>query len=501
MKKFLLGLIMAIVIGGTGAYVYLQGAEAVKPGIENYAVKGTDVFVYAKTPDKFQDLTAKYNEAAAKYMEKTGTDMQGNLQKTLEKYQELQKYVKEIAVVHVKETNIKIEEMEKVEDLELFIIVNAGTNYDLAKPFLTEAFDKTEKGNYILKDDVKEEILESIGQESIDGDYNIYMMMSDRYFVFGFDEDKMAAYTKKVQDNSRATDLIKRFQTLKDDIFEVYAVVDATAYKDVIAQALPANEYITEFEKMEMYTTLKNGEYKFITDIKGKGKLFSMIDSSKISKRELSPYISYNNIYFSNNNLSQLIVDINSMAAMRMGMDYGAMVQMFTGHTLKEFADTFGNEILIGAESASKVKAAVAFKDTAMIEEILGKSGMVKENDTYNMGMDTLTVKDSKIFYNMAGDKSADKISVPNETFLFLPVELGKLLEMWPEQELDQWLSILGENLVVDKAELKENLAGVEYIIACKANGEKIGMEVLMEEQDIEKLAKYMTKVLNDSSK
>jgi len=497
LKKILLGVIILIVFAGTGAYVYMQGAEAAKPGLENYVVEDTDVFVYLKDQEQYKDLEKRYTKAFEKYIEKSERETNQNLENNLAQLQEIDKYIKDMALVH---TSQSLDELNQIKDANLFLIINAGKNFDLARPFIGNMFEKTENENYILKEEFANNLKtpELIRQV---GDFDIYLKMADRYFIFAFDENKLDDYYAKVKSGSKDDRIISKYNEQKKDIFEIYALIDGNKLTKTSSGALPPNEFIESIGDIELYSIFKNKNYQIEFGLEGKGKIFELIDSSKLKNRNINEYLNYNSMYLSNNDLGNTLNEVNEIMKATSGMDYNVMVQMFTGHTLEEVSKSLGNELIISVNEDKKTAAIIDLKDTEIVEESLKNAGVEAQDNKYSLGEGFIMLDDKKLFYNNENKKTSAKIEITNEDFLVIPVDLGKALKMIPEMQLEMMLAGFAENLIIEKEELKTAVEDVKYNVSANADGTKLGFKMAMADQDIRKLMNYAIKVLEDSSK
>lgn len=501
MKKILLGLIALILLTGAGAYLYLKAADASKPGIENFVVEDTSAFVYTKTQTKYKDLEKKYRDALSVYLKKHNLESDEETDKIIKSVEEIQKYVKEAAIVHNFQ---KLDNIQKAEELNLFAIINAGENYALIMPFMTQMFDKTEKGNYKLKEEVKAEILKNDISNFKAEETDIYVKTADMYFIAAFSEDKLEEYYAKVKSGSKNNKIVSRFKGMKSNIHEAYAVVDGAKLYSEYKEIVPANNFIENMGNLEIYSTFVNESYKIVFRVEGSGKIFNLLDSSKIAKRELLTYLDYNNVYFSNNNIANMITEINNINKEMTGQDYSAMVTMFTGKTLEDITKCLGDEILLKMNTLEEKGGILALKDTTAFEELLTGFGMTKEGNSYNVMGQKVVIEDNKAFYGIENKKSENNITVPNDSFLYIKIEFGRLIKILGEEDFESLIEenlSKFENIKIDYKELSEKINGITYEFAGKANGKEIGFEIGMEDKDIVKIMQYITKVLEDSSK
>jgi hypothetical protein len=497
LKKFLLGVIILIVFAGAGAYVYTQGAEAAKPGLENYVVEDTDIFVYVKDQDHYKDLEKRYTKALEKFAEATDSEVSEELKENMEQLKEFDKYVKDLAIVH---TAQPFKELSEVQSANVFVVLNVGANFDLAKPFVGNMFDKTEKGNYILKNDVAASIKTPEVVDQV-GDFDVYMKMADRYFILGFDEAKLDNYYEKVKSGSRDKRIIEKYNKQKKDIFEIYVLVDGKKLTEKAEGALPPNDYIKTVGDIELYSIFKNKTYQLEFAVEGEGKAFELIDSSQLKNRKLGEYLTYNSLYFSNNDLGKTLNEVNEIMKATTGMDYNMAAQMFTGHTLAEITEALGNEVIVSLGEEQNISTIVDLKDTAIVTGTLEQMQMQPDGNKYNLGDEFIIVDDKKVFYNRENEKSTDKIAIESNDFLMIPVDLGKMLAIVPEMQLNMMIASFAENLKIQPEELKEALKDVRYQISMNGNGKKVGFKMAMADEDIKQIMNYVIKVLEDSSK
>ncbi|NLK62122.1 MAG: hypothetical protein GX287_01600 [Fusobacteria bacterium] len=417
MKKILLWIIITIFITTIGAIGYITVSENNKPSIESFVIEDIDTFMYFKTKNKYSKNIKKLRKQII------NGELENEQLKEIVKYSEnFEKYVKEgILLLNIDKSEYNTELFNNFE--ETILVLNPEQNYKIVMPFIKQAFNKNEKGIYILKDEIKKEIFNSEYE-----DYNLYLTVINQYFVVSLSEENLLKYNESYEKKGKNTKIIKDFKNIKPKINDFYYVINMENLENEYINQIIENEYMNSINLISIYTENIDNKLKFNFNFDGDGKFFDLLDSSKLANRDLISYVDYNDIYLSNNNIPLLLTEIYNSYLSTGGVDYLQIIQIFTGVNHNTIVKDFSNEIIIKTENFSKLGVLLKSNNLKQIETIIDNFGLEKDNEKYNFGDMYFTLKDNFFGYNCYPEISNNNMKIGNNNFLYMNFRLDKIL-------------------------------------------------------------------------
>ncbi len=474
MKKVGIAGIVAslIVIIGLGTYVNYYNTD-VKP----FMVKGTDLVMYS---EKDSELEKEFEDIVEK-TEKLNMEILG--EELLERYMEFNensKYIERTFLIHTEQDFKKI---KKLEDLDIFFGVNAGKYYLPAFMKLSESFDKTESENYVLKKELQKDVIDiilksgevnekSVIDRTLIEDTKVYMIPFKSYFIFAFSEEKLKDYLEKVKSGEKSKRISEEYEEVKKENKNIL-IVDLEKNVNVYLEKF-YNGYV---EKLDFFEASSNYNYQteeieMNANLKGKGKIFELLDSSQINERNLEKYIDANRLYFSNNSFQNIALFILEEMKKKQGTDINMFAKMFLGKNIDEIVNSLGDEIVIAFDNNS-VNGVINLRDKKMITDIFEKLGLQGENGEYDIKKDyKLLLKEKVVFLNKELEERKEKIELPKDTFLYLEFDFGKIFKM------------AGMAGMVDLENLEE-LKNMRYKLIGNSSGQGVNIKIKLEKDVI----------------
>ncbi|OQY09725.1 MAG: hypothetical protein B6I28_02490 [Fusobacteriia bacterium 4572_132] len=426
MKKIgMIGSILSLLlVVGVATYINYCNTDA-----SMFIVKGTDIISYNERDEK---LVKEFKEIQEKIEKINMKDKSGGSTKLYEEMNKLDKYVEKTLIIH---TEQEFKNIKKIEDVNLIFGISLGKYYSIALMNLKGYFDKTKSGNYKLKEKYKEEFKKIVMSNNNNKDIlkiiektEVFMIPFKSYFIFSFSEDYLENYLAKVKEGNKNENLLTEYYKIKKES-DGFIISDLAKFENLFNKYY--NGYIEKLNFFELIIgyDYKEEEIKIKFNIKGKGKGFDLLDSSKIEERKLVKYIDKNRVYFSNNSFKNIAISVLDELKEKQGADYNMLAKMFFGYGIDEIVDSVGNEVVI--ELGKDVSGVLNLKNKEMLKKIFESMKIREKEGKYQIKENySLTLEDNEVILNSKLKKTNKEIKIPQNTCLYLDINLEELTGM-----------------------------------------------------------------------
>lgn len=478
MKKYVIGLIfLAVFAVGIAAVVVTN-----KTPIQNFIVAGTDVMLYFNNDPKYVEATKNMNEFMRNILKEEGNLSEDEMALN-KKIEDAVKKMRQIMVIHT-EQNIK--DVKKAEDLNLFIVLEAEES--LLKDFEDavkkdgKSVEEVEKGYYKLA--LGEKVTKAVtGGQEIDAAVEdaidngaLYFTKSSEYLVCSFSLEKLKSFVAKAGKKEQSKVYVDFFNANKAKNLGFGQADIGTILKQAGVQ-FPQNNYVEELNFIKLFTNynIANKETTVTYELTGKGKLFSIIDSSKLKERKLATLVSDNTFYFSNNSFKALGEMILEEAKKnQMGAMYASMADSMLGEPLPKFLDNIGDEIVVAVDNSSEkygITMITNLKSQDRMKKSLEYMGFKKSGTVYTDGRgETVTFKDKKMYITTGQDSKKTA---------------GKKANYSKEITKDTVMFMLIDGAIAGK--LAPELSGAKMLVRARASGNNLALDCKLDEESVKK--------------
>lgn len=444
-KYFTLLLFVLTVIVAAGAIV-----SSKKVPIQKFIVKDSDGFAYFYNDPKYAEAKRGLNDYMMKILQSEGK-VDENFVKLNSKLEEYSKTISRIMVVHT-EQNIK--QIKESKEINLFFIIDAENGF--MEKIKKEIKDKNLKFAEVEKDyykfelgkEVEKEIEKTTTDQAVTAAVSkteIYITTYNDYVVMAFSLDKLKSYITKVEKEEQNKNFVEMYTSSagKNIAFGACDIGNILKKSEI---DIPKNEFVTELNIAKFYSSydFTKKESSVTYEVSGKGKIFSMLDSSKLKERKLIKYASGNTVYFSNNSFKAMAEMIMEEARKNQTTSmYGAMADGMMGEPFSAFMDNIGDEILINIPEEEKnigaglgVVVVTNLKSEARMKKSLGLVGFteVKKGVMQSRSGEIVEFKNGKMIMTFGKDEKVvlkeKKVEqeITKDTFLYFDIK-GSILE------------------------------------------------------------------------
>lgn len=366
---------------------------------ENLIVKESDFIAYFEN-DK--ELSQNIENHLKNFL-----DDESKGKKLVKTYKNINKNLNRFFILGLGNKNIDYRPIDKQN---LFLVLDFGYKYPMAKFTLNKYFQKTEKG-LILKEKYKKDLIE---KNILKAQQDIYLFYYKSYYILSLNPDSLIKYKELLKENTINSKLVEqiKFKTMYAIDFENFM---GNFFKANNIDDIPIEIILGEIKYNENSISINNSIL-----FKNNKLDFYFVDSSS---KSLDKFIQdKQGIYISNKNILTFISSIF------IGKKLENNNINFNSINWDSLQDKFGNELYIDFENKSAV---IQILDTNFVRFILNFIAKRENENTYIID-DTIQViiVDNYIFIN--GEiKEANFKTLESNDFLYLNINSNFLFNFF----------------------------------------------------------------------